>query len=45
MTLMEELNAEKGQTFVIVTHDPGIGRRCHRLITMNDGLVTNEESR
>ncbi len=45
MLLMEELNAEKGQTFVIVTHDPGIGRRCHRLITMNDGLVTNEESR
>ena len=24
---------EKDQTFVIVTHDPGIGRRCHRLVT------------
>src|SRR5262249_19740523 len=27
MTLMERLNREKGQTFVIVTHDIGVGRR------------------
>jgi putative ABC transport system ATP-binding protein len=45
MTLMEELNAEKGQTFVIVTHDAGVGRRCDRLVTMNDGLITREETR
>jgi putative ABC transport system ATP-binding protein len=43
MTLMEELNAEHGQTFVIVTHDAGIGRRCHRLIHMSDGEIVGEE--
>jgi putative ABC transport system ATP-binding protein len=43
ITLMEELNAENGQTFVLVTHDAGIGRRCHRLINMSDGLIVGEE--
>jgi putative ABC transport system ATP-binding protein len=43
MELMEQLNRENGQTFVIVTHDAGIGRRCHRLIRMSDGLVVSEE--
>ncbi len=43
MALMEEMNREHGQTFVIVTHDPGVGRRCHRLVTMSDGLISDEE--
>jgi putative ABC transport system ATP-binding protein len=43
MTLMEQLNAEKGQTFVVVTHDAGVGRRCDRLVTMSDGLISGEE--
>jgi putative ABC transport system ATP-binding protein len=43
ITLMEELNAENGQTFVLVTHDAGIGRRCHRLVNMSDGLIVGEE--
>jgi putative ABC transport system ATP-binding protein len=43
MNLMEQLNAEKDQTFVIVTHDPGVGRRCDRLVTMSDGVITSEE--
>jgi putative ABC transport system ATP-binding protein len=43
MDLMEQLNAEKGQTFVIVTHDAGVGRRCDRLVTMSDGLISGEE--
>jgi putative ABC transport system ATP-binding protein len=43
MALMEQLNAEKHQTFVIVTHDPGIGQRCDRLITMSDGSITSEK--
>ncbi|HEX5139906.1 MAG TPA: ABC transporter ATP-binding protein [Dehalococcoidia bacterium] len=42
MTLMEQLNAEKGQTFVIVTHDAGVGRRCDRLVNMSDGLIVDE---
>jgi putative ABC transport system ATP-binding protein len=43
MTLMEELNAEHGQTFVVVTHDAGIGKRCHRLVRMSDGEIVGEE--
>jgi putative ABC transport system ATP-binding protein len=43
MNLMEQLNAEKHQTFVLVTHDAGVGRRCDRLVQMQDGLITSEE--
>lgn len=43
MALMEQLNAEKHQTFVLVTHDPGIGQRCNRLITMTDGSIIDEK--
>lgn len=43
VSLMEEMNRDHGQTFVIVTHDAGVGRRCDRLITMHDGLISSEE--
>ena len=42
MELMETLNREKGLTFVIVTHDPGVGARCHRTIHMRDGDIVRE---
>jgi putative ABC transport system ATP-binding protein len=41
--IMETLNREQGQTFVIVTHDAGVGKRCHRLIRMTDGEIVGEE--
>jgi putative ABC transport system ATP-binding protein len=43
VTLMEQLNEEHGQTFVLVTHDAGIGKRCHRLVHMSDGEIVGEE--
>ena len=43
MRLVQELNREQRQTFVIVTHDPGIARRCHRVVHMRDGLIEREE--
>lgn len=43
MRLMEQLNQENRQTFVIVTHDPGVGARCHRIIRMRDGRIVGEE--
>jgi putative ABC transport system ATP-binding protein len=43
VTLMETLNREQNQTFVLVTHDEGIGKRCHRLVRMRDGLIVSEE--
>ena len=43
MELMEQMNREHGQTFVVVTHDAGVGRRCDRLVTMTDGQISGEE--
>jgi putative ABC transport system ATP-binding protein len=44
ISLMEQLNEEKGQTFVLVTHDEGVGRRCDRLVRMSDGLIISQET-
>jgi putative ABC transport system ATP-binding protein len=43
MDLMEQMNRDHGQSFVVVTHDAGVGRRCHRLVTMSDGQISGEE--
>ncbi|MGH2584931.1 MAG: ABC transporter ATP-binding protein, partial [Dehalococcoidia bacterium] len=43
MGLMHDLNERNQQTFVIVTHDAGIGARCDRIIHMRDGVIVGEE--
>ncbi len=43
MDLIQELNETKAQTFVIVTHDAGVGGRCHRVIRMVDGQIVGED--
>lgn len=45
MDLMRSLNQKSGLTFVIVTHDPGIGDRCDRIIRMQDGQIVGEVER
>ncbi len=42
MTLMQDLNRRNKLTFVIVTHDPGIGDRCDRIVRMRDGLIDTD---
>jgi len=42
MGLLRELNEREGLTCVIVTHDPGIGDRCDRVVRMRDGSVFGE---
>ncbi|MDW8049163.1 MAG: ABC transporter ATP-binding protein [Nitrososphaerota archaeon] len=37
--LMKRLNEEKGQTFVVVTHDPNIAEIATRIIYLKDGLI------
>ena len=37
--LMFELNAERGSTLVLVTHDPSIAARCRRTITIAAGRL------
>ena len=41
--LMQHLNQERGQTLVIVTHDPLVAGLCGRIVQMEDGeIVANE---
>jgi putative ABC transport system ATP-binding protein len=42
MDLMRDLNQRNGLTFVIVTHDAGIGDRCDRIVRMQDGQIAGE---
>jgi len=42
--LMQRLNREHGQTFVIVTHDASIGALCNRVVQMQDGLIVSNAS-
>jgi putative ABC transport system ATP-binding protein len=44
MALLKQLNREDGITIVMVTHDPNIGDRSPRVITLRDGMLS-EDSR
>src|SRR5215216_1138922 len=44
MDLLVRLNREKGQTFVLVTHDISVARRAHRLVRMRDGRIESDET-
>jgi len=37
--ILVNLNKEKGITFVIVTHNESLSKRCHRLLRMVDGRI------
>lgn len=39
--LLLRLNRERGITFVIVTHNESLSRRCHRVLKMVDGRLEN----
>lgn len=39
LELLRELNERDGLSCVIVTHDPGVGAACHRIVQMRDGRV------
>jgi putative ABC transport system ATP-binding protein len=43
ISIMRRLNLDHGITFVLVTHDIGIGRRADRIIRMRDGAIEGEE--
>ena len=43
LDLMRDLNKRVGLTLVLVTHDPGVGAGCDRIVRMRDGLIIGEE--
>jgi putative ABC transport system ATP-binding protein len=43
MLLLTELNRTRGQTLILVTHAPDIGRRANRIIRMRDGCIIPTE--
>lgn len=42
LDLIERLNRENGQTLVLVTHDPRVAGRAHRILRMHDGQIVEE---
>ncbi len=41
MNLFLELNATRGITTVLITHDPNIAAQCRRVVRMKDGLIAD----
>jgi putative ABC transport system ATP-binding protein len=39
LRLLQRFNRERGQTLVLVTHDPEVGAFCNRVIHMRDGVI------
>jgi putative ABC transport system ATP-binding protein len=39
LDLIQRLNRDNGQTFVIVTHDPGVGALADYIVQMRDGKI------
>jgi putative ABC transport system ATP-binding protein len=44
VALMRSLNQEHDLTFLIVTHDIGVGRKTDRIVRMVDGQIVGEET-
>lgn len=45
MRLLTELKEQTGKTLILVTHDAHIAAQCDRIVTMHDGLLSQERAR
>ena len=43
LALLRRFNRQRGQTVVLVTHDPEVGAACDRIVRMRDGLVVHDD--
>ena len=44
MDVLVNLNRERQLTFILVTHDRGVGARCSRIVRMRDGLMEEQQA-
>ena len=44
MELFKKLNKEKGKTIILITHNKELASQCDRILTLKDGLFTDERS-
>ena len=42
--LLRRIHAERGTSFVVVTHDPRLAARCDRLVELVDGRIARDEA-
>ncbi len=45
LSLLRRFNQDRGQTFILVTHDSDVGDACDRVVRMRDGLVRTSTPR
>ncbi len=45
LDLFEQLQRENGITVIVITHDPNVARRAHRVITIRDGHIESDIAR
>lgn len=43
MEIMSKLNKETGVTFVFATHDPRVIKYAKRIVTLSDGVITDDQ--
>jgi lipoprotein-releasing system ATP-binding protein len=41
--LLRRMHAERGTSFVVVTHDPRLAARCDRLVELVDGRIARDD--
>lgn len=44
MDILSGINHETGATLIVVTHEPDVAKRAHRIIHLSDGAICSEES-
>lgn len=42
--LLRRIHAERGTSFIVVTHDPRLAARCDRLVELVDGRIARDEA-
>ncbi|MBL4693224.1 MAG: ATP-binding cassette domain-containing protein [Magnetovibrio sp.] len=44
MELLFDLHNRLGTTLLLITHAPALAQRCERILTMNDGNISNDQT-